>query len=125
MAPAAKKNTDFDEYYDANPAFYEDFRKRLQSELPNSIYTKNYLLKIRYYANKEAAIPGWIKLFLGLLFLGITGLSWKLYKTHQQLHTLQNTPIVSPRLLPIHNLLTQKEKEILHLNLNLHDETTI
>jgi len=115
VALAAINNTDFDEYYDANPAFYENFGKRLKSELPNSIYTKNYLLKIRYYANEEVATPRWIKLLLGLLFLGILGLSLKLYQTHQRLQVLQNTAPSPPKALPIHDLLTQKEKEILQL----------
>lgn len=116
VALAAINNTDFDEYYDANPSFYEDFGERLKSELPNSIYTKNYLLKIRYYANEEiTAIPSWIKLLLGLLFLGISGLSWKLYQTIQQLQALQNKPTAPPKTLPIEDLLTQKEKEILQL----------
>jgi len=115
VALAAINNTDFDEYYDANPAFYENFGKRLKSELPNSIYTKNYLLKIRYYANEEVATSGWIKLLLGLLFFGIIGLSWKLYQMQQRLQALQNTPTAPPKPLPIQDLLTQKEKEILQL----------
>ncbi len=115
VALAAINNTDFDEYYDADPSFYENFGKRLKSELPNSIYTKNYLLKIRYYANEEVAMPNWIKLLLGLLFLGILGLSWKLFQMHQRLQALQNTPAAPPKALPILDLLTQKEQEILQL----------
>lgn len=115
VALAAINNTDFDEYYDTNPSFYEQFGKRLKAELPNSIYTKNYLLKIRYYANEEIATPSWMKLVLGLLLLGIIGLSWKLYQTHQRLQALQNTPAPPPKALPLLDLLTQKEKEIFQL----------
>ena len=120
VALAAINNTDFDEYYDRNPEFYEGFGKRLKSELPNSIYTKNYLLKIRYYANEEASSPTWMKVLLGILSLGIMGLLWKLNQTNQHLKTLQNqlaqtTTAPTPKALPLTDLLTQKEKEILQL----------
>ena len=122
VALAAINNTDFDEYYDRNPDFYENFGKRLKSELPNSIYTKNYLLKIRYYANEEASAPTWMKVLLGLLSLGIIGLLWKLNQVNQklQIQILQNQPVKTtapstPQALPLNDLLTQKEREILQL----------
>jgi len=120
VALAAINNTDFDEYFDRNPEFYEGFGQRLKSELPNSIYTKNYLLKIRYYANEEASAPIWMKALLGLMSLGIIGLLWKLNQINQKLQTLQNQPVKTtppaiPKALSLTDLLTQKETEILQL----------
>jgi len=115
VALAAINNTDFDEYYDRDPAFYKEFGQRLKSQLPNSIYTKNYLLKIRYYANEAVATPRWMKLLLGLFFLGIIGLLWKINQLNQRLKALQNPPAGKPKTVPLEDLLTFKEKEILQL----------
>lgn len=65
---AAINNTDFDEYYDQNPAFYQEFRTRLKSDLPKSIYTNNYILKVKYYANEETLLPNWVKFILKLAY---------------------------------------------------------
>ena len=120
VALAAINNTDFDEYFDRDPAFYQDFRQTLKSELPNSIYTKNYLLKVKYYANEDSAMPTWAKFFLGISALLILGLlaKWNQLKNRidslEQQVKISSTETAPPPLL-LDEILTQKEKEILLL----------
>ncbi|MFK8008465.1 MAG: response regulator transcription factor [Saprospiraceae bacterium] len=119
VALAAINNTDFDEYYDQNPALYQDFKTRLKSDLPKSIYTKNYDLKVKYYANEETLLPNWAKLLLAFLSLSLMGLLIKLNQFKNRIHILENQNIVPIKIdIPkpsIDELLTQKEKEILQL----------
>lgn len=114
VALAAVNNTDFDEYFDPNESFYRDFGERLKTEIPNSIYTKNYLLKVGYYANEESQnltgwLPGFIQgLGLGLLLLFI---GWLFNRNKQGTDSTKNVstnPIVDVQL-------TSKEREILAL----------
>ena len=119
VALAAINNTDFDEYYDQNPAFYQDFKARLKSDLPKSIYTKNYDLKVKYYANEETLLPNWAKFLLAFLSLSLMGLLVKLNQFRNQIQTLKNQ-LISPAKIEtptpsFDELLTQKEKEILQL----------
>lgn len=119
VALAAINNTDFDEYFDRNPDFYQNFGSRLQADLPQSIYTKNYLLKVKYYANEDSTNPTWMKLLLGMLSLGIIGLLLRLNQFSNKIQSLQNqlnaTAASTPASKPIEEVLTQKEKEILQL----------
>ena len=116
---AAIINTDFDEFYDQNPAFYQDFKTRLKSDLPKSIYTKNYDLKVKYYANEDTLLPNWAKFLLAFLSLSLIGLLIKLNQFKNRIQTLENqniSPIKIETPPPsIDELLTQKEKEILLL----------
>ena len=116
---AAINNTDFDEYYDQNPTFYQDFKSRLKSDLPKSIYTKNYNLKVKYYANEETLLPNWAKFLLGFLSLSLIGLLIRLNQFRNRIQTLENQNITSFKIdtpqPSIDELLTQKEKEILQL----------
>lgn len=116
---AAITNTDFDEYYDQNPAFYQNFKTRLKSDLPKSIYTKNYNLKVKYYANEETLLPNWTKFLLAFLSLSLFGLLVKLNQFKNRIQTLENQNILPIKIETpspsIDELLTQKEKEILLL----------
>jgi len=114
VALAAVNNTDFDEYFDRNESFYRNFGDRLKSQIPNSVYTKNYLLKVAYYANEESAdSSGWVTGFFQGLFIGMT-LLWfgyiifrqKKAKDKAETIAVSNSTEVS---------LTSKEKEILAL----------
>lgn len=117
---AAVNNTDFDEYFDQDRLFYESFGDRLLLELPHSVYTSNYLRKLRYYANEDkATIPNrfWaLVVLLGILL--VIAVSW-IATLHKKLTELESkfpsdAPIQSPELA-IQEMLTQKESEILQL----------
>ncbi|MFK7935450.1 MAG: response regulator transcription factor [Saprospiraceae bacterium] len=120
VALAAVNNTDFDEYFSADRAFYEAFGERLQREIPQSIYTKNYLLKLKYYANEDTPIPAWLFGIIAALsvFLGVA--VWQMFQYRNRLFSLEqqleNQPIPNPTpALPSLDDLTQKEEEILQL----------
>lgn len=120
VALAAINNMEFDEYFDRTPEYFENFGKRLKAELPNSIYTKNYLLKVKYYANEDFGFPTWAKLLLGGLSLGILGLLFLFIQAKNQIKNLEdqlNQPSTekSSKPLSLEDILTQKEKEILQL----------
>lgn len=117
---AAINNTDFDEYFDQDQFFYENFGERLHRELPHSVYTANYLRKLRYYANEDKmAIPNryWalIALFVLLLIIAATWISY-LHRKLAELESKNNAALsVQPSALTLLELLTQKETEILQL----------
>jgi len=116
---AAITNTDFDEYYDQNSTFYQNFKIQLKSDLPKSIYTKNYDLKVKYYANEETLLPNWAKFLLAFLSLSLVGLLVKLNQFKNRIHTLENQKSISQKIEKttpsFDEILTQKEKEILQL----------
>lgn len=115
---AAINNTDFDEYFDRDTDFYRKIGNRLKVEVPNSIYTKNYLLKLKYYANEDSSFPTWAKLALGLMTALIAGLFWYIFNQKKTIESLESqittlqTPPQKPNLV---HTLTQKEKEIFDL----------
>lgn len=117
---AAINNTDFDEYFDQDRLFYESFGNRLKTELPYSVYTGNYLRKLRYYANEDTnVIPSRIWALLALLAaLLILAAIWitLLHKkiTELESHSTEETALDhnGPEL---QEKLTQKESEILQL----------
>ena len=120
MALGAINNTDFDEYFDQNLAFYNNFGDRLQRELPQSIYTKNYLLKVKYYANEDSSLPNWAKILLTLAALSLIGLLVLLNQYKSRIAILEkqareNAAIPKEPELSISQILTQKENEILQL----------
>ena len=120
VALAAVTNTDFDEYFDRDVEFYQAFGERLKAELPNSRYTKNYLLRMKYYANEEVGFPMWATILLSLLILTVIGLVYQLMKYQGRIRTLENQLQDLPKEEPssktvLTDLLTQKEKEILRL----------
>ncbi len=123
VALAAINNTDFDEYFDRDKAFYQNFGERLKAELPNSIYTKNYLLKIRYHANEEStSFPTWGYFLIGLLSLGILSLLFLLRQSRSHIAQLEHqvsqvSAPIEPAEKPFSpdDVLTQKESEILKL----------
>ncbi|PHI19472.1 hypothetical protein CEQ90_12295 [Lewinellaceae bacterium SD302] len=117
VALAAVNNTDFDEYFDRDRDFYLGFGERLNQELPHSIYTGNYRLKCRYYANEEvtAGLPWWAGLSMLILALLAASGWWQFIrlKALQQLppaHTHSQVTKADPFAE-----LTPKESEILTL----------
>ncbi len=116
---AAINNTDFDEYYDQNPAFYQAFKTRLKADLPNSIYTKNYSLKVKYYANEETLLPNWSKFLIAFLSLSLIALLFKLMQFRNRIQSLENQIVIPLKIETpkpsMDQLLTQKEMEILQL----------
>lgn len=120
VALAAVNNTDFDEYFAADRSFYDAFGERLQREVPQSIYTKNYLLKLKYYANEDTPTPAWLFGLIALLSVALGLAVWQIFQYKNQLETLtqqlQQQPMLAPTPpLPSLASLTQKEEEILHL----------
>jgi len=72
---AAILNTDFESYFDTQQEQYQNFGGKLQQELPEHPYTKDYFRKLRYYADDGTAPStswwAWVSLLLsiGLLFM--------------------------------------------------------
>ena len=117
---AAVNNTDFDEYFEQDQAFYQRFGERLLRELPASVYTGNYLRRLRYYANEEApaAVPGWTWGVWLLLLGGLVVLTSQNARLRSQLRKSAslNAKVNSDHYQKeIDQKLTQKEKEILML----------
>lgn len=119
VALAAINNTDFDEYFDQDIELYQSFANRLKKELPNSIYTKNYLLKLKYYANEDNGGSAWLYWLLGLLGIGllatigkITMDRFKIDQLEQEIQQLKKKPVQET---PVFDALTQKELEIFKL----------
>ncbi|MEL6926400.1 MAG: helix-turn-helix transcriptional regulator, partial [Bacteroidota bacterium] len=117
VALAAINNTDFDEYFDRDEAFYQQFGERLKSELPNSIYTKNYQLKVRYYANEENGFPRWATALILALSVLSLGLLLQLLRYRHRLQLLEAQPAGTSTATPLRpaDVLTQKEQQILQL----------
>ena len=114
VALAAINHVDFDEYFDRNESFYRAFGDRLKSEIPNSFYTKNYLLKVAYYANEESNNrSGWATGFTQGLFLGVM-LLWVGYLIQRQKRAKEKASKSSDNST-VDISLTTKEKEILAL----------
>lgn len=118
VALAAVNNTDFDAYFERDRKFYVDFGSRLQHELPRSTYTRNYLLKLNYYANEESEDHSFY--FLGFwLILGLwvtTGLGWYYQRRNsRQSRTAPSVAATDGSFEKEIDLLTQKELEILTL----------
>ncbi len=119
VALAAINNTDFDEYFDQDIDLYQSFGERLKKELPNSIYTKNYLLKMKYYANEDNSTSPWLYWLLGLLGLGLLAAigkisldSFKINGLEKEIHKLKKIPEIETSVF---ESLTQKELEIFNL----------
>lgn len=112
---AAVTNTDFDEYFDRDIEFYQSFASRLKSTLPNSIYTKNYLLKLQYYANQEntSVLKDWLLWIMGSLLLVSLYLLNQYRQRYQALSADHKSSAVAT--LNLSTALTQKEREILGL----------
>lgn len=115
VALAAVNNTDFDEYFDQDIVFYQSFGERLKKELPQSIYTKNYLLKIKYYANEDSVQSPWLSWLTGVFaILAISGW-WNYFQANKRLKQQQTIRSVThdQQLESLRSDLTQKEAEIL------------
>ena len=117
---AAIYNTDFDEYFEQDRLFYKNFGERLKEQLPYSVYTGNYLHKLRYYANEEKSmVPSQLWLLVGLLSLLFIGAVVWITILNKKITELESRQLDSPVLEKVDpNLqerLTQKESEILQL----------
>ena len=113
VALAAINSIDFDEYFDKDAVFYQQFGVKLKKELPESIYTKNYLLKLKYYANEYSPLPVWVNWLIGALSLVIMALIIGLILLYKKIKLLKIVPLTN--IVSNEDLLTQKEREILQL----------
>ena len=106
VAIAAINNTDMEQNYASDPLFYEAFGDRIQKELPNSIYTHQYIRKLAFQQfDGIVRAPTWMIVLLttfGLLTIGLSLLSLWLYRNLKKEQTFDSK-------------LTAKEQEILRL----------
>lgn len=118
-ALAAVNNMDFDEYYDRDEGFFQEFGGRLKSDMPHSVYTKNYMAKLRYYSNEDShSGVSRLKILIGFLSAALLLLLIWIFWLYRKLNAATS---VADRLglsseEHVKNLrqsLTQKETEIL------------
>ena len=113
---AAINHTDFDEYFQQDETFYKAFGERLLRERPASVYTNNYMRKLRYYSDEPIEVlPAWVAWILGFMTMLLISMAFLIYhlnkKLNAQLLTLKN----GQQKVAIEERLTKKEKEILDL----------
>lgn len=109
---AAVVNTDMDKYHESNSAFYQAFASRLENDLGDNSYTKDYERKLRYYSNEEFVESPWKN--IALLFLAaICGfLLFQNMNLRKKINLKQTNQEVTSSLV---DQLTNKEIEILNL----------
>ena len=120
VALAAINNTDFDAYFEGDECFYWDFGDQLKADMPNWIYTKNYLRKLKYYSNEEAKVPIWAFIVMGILGILLAYFLYQYFQQKQRIITLQTQiqkpiPIETKAAVSVAEILTQKEQEIFTL----------
>ncbi len=120
VALAAVNNMDFDEYFDRDEGFFKDFGERLKKDLPKSVYTKNYLAKMRYYADEESEGNKWAHVGLIVLSLAFIIALFNIVQLRKKLRELDSgvepgNLTAEDQLVAIRMSLTQKEEEILKL----------
>lgn len=119
VALAAINHTDFDTYFEPNKVFYEKFGNRLKTELPHSVYTSNYLRKLRYHSNDNLhTIPVWVYWLFALMFSIVTLLILKVIQLQKQVKKASLDVKTDSPPQPIQEKLTRKEREILDLILD-------
>lgn len=113
-ALAAMANIDMEAYYESNPTFFKEFGHRLQSALPNDIYTQNYLRKLQYFEPPVITkMPDWLVAVVVLQGLLICLLLIRLLQIRRHVPQAASSPLET---LPTHlDKLTAKEQEILDL----------
>lgn len=118
---AAINNTNFDEFFEQDKAFYADFGERLKATLPYSNYTKHYLRKLSYYNYEEGNNPpNWVLALLFVLTSLLVLAAFVILRLRAALKTAKIEQATSPSsVLPteeaILDRLTLKEREILGL----------
>lgn len=120
VALAAVNNMDFDEFFDQERPFFEAFGERLQQDYPKSVYTRNYLAKLRYYADSgggTSMMPwmlGLLGLFLALAVLVVIKQRMVIIELRGNVADASQSQN-GDNLTEIRNSLTRKEEEILLL----------
>ncbi len=118
---AAINNTNFDEFFEQDKAFYANFGERLKATIPHSNYTKHYLRKLSYYNYEESSNPPtWMLALLFVLtsLLAIAGFIILRLRTAlkaAQIRSSSSEPATLPKEEAILDRLTMKEREILGL----------
>lgn len=109
-------NTNIFVKFKSNEEFYRSFLKRMQKEIPNSPYTKQYEKKISKLANQlspNAANKGsnflWLVIILAILLVASIGYNVYLFSKQKQVKETTDND------LDYHALLTIKEKQIVAL----------
>ena len=108
---AAILNTDFESYFDTQQEQYQAFGKKLQQELPNHPYTKDYFRKLRYYADDGTATS--TSRWMWTTFLLAGGVLWLLFQNFQLRKQLTLTVQPTPPKKSYH--FTNQEQKILSL----------
>ncbi len=109
-------NTNIAEKFKENEAFYTGFLKRMQKEIPNSPYTKQYeklILKISKQHTPNTTKTNnsllWLVVVLAIVLVGSVGFNLYLFTKQKQLSKTADID------LDYHALLTIKEKQIVVL----------
>ena len=120
VALAAINTTDFDQHFDNDKAFYQAFGERLKKDMPKASYTKDYIRKLKYYANEDySSLPTWALALMGILSGIVIAMVMKNRQLQKQInlleHKIATTSIIKETPQPNLSDLTQKEKQILLL----------
>lgn len=109
---AAVINTDIDKYHQSNSGFYTSFGERLNKELKDNSYKKDYERKLRYYNPETINESRWKDLALLLL----AGLSMLLLWQNKRLINRAKSDVKATQTkTDVKDQLTKKEIEILNL----------
>lgn len=111
VALAAVNNMDFDSFFEKNTDFYIDFQKRVNTNLPHTVYAKNFNRKMNYYSGADEQrgnIWKFISALLALLLGLVSALWWKGKRAKPTTSVVHSKPLANPI-----DKLTKKELEIL------------
>lgn len=115
-ALAAMANIDMEATYELDSAFFKAFGQRLETSMPDDVYTKNYLRRLYYFDSPLIPyIPFWIWGIITSQLVIISILAFSLLKRTRSntAHSLEpQSPISAPMLA---EKLTSKEQEIFDL----------
>ncbi len=102
VALAALNNTDYDKYFQAENERYKQMGKRLQNELKDHPYTKDYFRKMRYYGDFSSEKTSYLPWYLfGLAGLGLLILWFQNIQLRRSLQRIQpETPVKQPPFTP-------------------------
>lgn len=109
---AAVINTDFDNYFEDNATFYDSFSSKVNAEVHDLGYQKDYQKKLVYYGPDEKTSAEWpIELISFLSMLALLSVFWNVSQ-HRRIKSLLKEQ--NHNKIDITQL-TSKEKQILEL----------
>ena len=114
---AAIINTDFDQYFELEEAAYQAFGQKLQQDLKEHSYTKDYFRKLLYYkGTAPSIIPNWIKGILAILVCLLGAAVYHIYSLRKHIVELKKSlhqQVIQPK--PVKPSFTNQEEKILLL----------